>query len=71
MATLTITRIAHSSVLIDFDGHRVLTDPWFSEKFGMAIFRLRNGQIVEEWLVTDQLSAMQRIGGIEGWRQTP
>jgi L-ascorbate metabolism protein UlaG (beta-lactamase superfamily) len=34
MTTLTITRIAHSSVLIDFDGHRVLTDPWFSEKFG-------------------------------------
>ena len=34
MATLTITRIAHSSVLIDFDGHRVLTDPWFSEKPG-------------------------------------
>ncbi len=27
------TRIAHSSVLIDFAGHRVLTDPWFSEKF--------------------------------------
>lgn len=34
MTTLTITRIAHSSVLIDFDGHRVLTDPWFSEKVG-------------------------------------
>jgi L-ascorbate metabolism protein UlaG (beta-lactamase superfamily) len=34
MTTLTITRIAHSSVLIDFDGYRVLTDPWFSEKFG-------------------------------------
>lgn len=34
MTQLTITRIAHSSVLIDFDGHRVLTDPWFSEKFG-------------------------------------
>src|SRR2546421_1998289 len=34
MTTLTITRIAHSSVLIDFDGHRVLTDPWFSEKYG-------------------------------------
>ena len=34
MTTLTITRIAHSSVLIDFDGHRVLTDPWFSEKLG-------------------------------------
>ena len=34
MSTLTITRIAHSSVLIDFDGYRVLTDPWFSERFG-------------------------------------
>jgi L-ascorbate metabolism protein UlaG (beta-lactamase superfamily) len=34
MKTLTITRIAHSSVLIDFDGHNVLTDPWFSEKEG-------------------------------------
>src|SRR5262249_30252560 len=34
MATLTITRITHSCVLIDFDGQRVLTDPWFSEKFG-------------------------------------
>ncbi|HET8851942.1 MAG TPA: MBL fold metallo-hydrolase [Ktedonobacteraceae bacterium] len=34
MTTLTITRIAHSSVLIDFAGHRILTDPWFSEKFG-------------------------------------
>ena len=34
MSTLTITRIAHSSVLIDFDDHRVLTDPWFSERDG-------------------------------------
>ena len=34
MTTLSITRIAHSSVLIEFDGYRVLTDPWFSEKFG-------------------------------------
>jgi L-ascorbate metabolism protein UlaG (beta-lactamase superfamily) len=34
MATVTLTRIAHSSVLIDFDGHMVLTDPWFSERFG-------------------------------------
>ncbi|QBD78677.1 MBL fold metallo-hydrolase [Ktedonosporobacter rubrisoli] len=34
MATITITRVAHSSVLIDFDGHQVLTDPWFSERFG-------------------------------------
>jgi L-ascorbate metabolism protein UlaG (beta-lactamase superfamily) len=31
---LTVTRVAHATVLIDFDGHRVLTDPWFSEKFG-------------------------------------
>lgn len=34
MTRLTITRIAHASVLIDFDGQCVLTDPWFSEKFG-------------------------------------
>src|SRR5947208_12526063 len=34
MTALTINRIRHSSVLIDFDGYRVLTDPWFSEKFG-------------------------------------
>ncbi len=38
---------------------------------GIAIFRLRNGQIVEEWLITDQLSAIQHIGGREGGRQTP
>jgi L-ascorbate metabolism protein UlaG (beta-lactamase superfamily) len=31
---VTVTRIAHSTVLIDFDGHRILTDPWFSERFG-------------------------------------
>jgi steroid delta-isomerase-like uncharacterized protein len=29
---------------------------------GIAIFRLRNGQIVEEWLITDQLNAIQHIG---------
>jgi L-ascorbate metabolism protein UlaG (beta-lactamase superfamily) len=34
MATVTITRVAHSTVLIDFDGTKVLTDPWFSERFG-------------------------------------
>ena len=34
MATMTLTRVAHASVLLDFDGHRVLTDPWFSEKPG-------------------------------------
>lgn len=33
MAT-TLTRVAHASVLLDFDGLRVLTDPWFSEKPG-------------------------------------
>lgn len=34
MATVTLTRIAHSSVLLDFDGAVILTDPWFSEKPG-------------------------------------
>ncbi|MQY07120.1 MBL fold metallo-hydrolase [Actinomadura macrotermitis] len=33
MAT-TITRVAHACALLDFDGRRVLTDPWFSEKRG-------------------------------------
>ena len=33
METVTLTRIAHSSVLIDFEGCTVLTDPWFSERF--------------------------------------
>ena len=32
MPELTVTRICHSCVLIDIDGTRVLTDPWFSEK---------------------------------------
>jgi L-ascorbate metabolism protein UlaG (beta-lactamase superfamily) len=30
--TTTLTRVTHSCVLLDFDGQRVLTDPWFSEK---------------------------------------
>lgn len=30
----TATRVTHSCVLLDFAGHRVLTDPWFSEKPG-------------------------------------
>ena len=34
MATVTIVRIAHSCVLIDLDGSKILTDPWFSERFG-------------------------------------
>jgi len=29
---LAITRVAHASVLLDFDGAQVLTDPWFTEK---------------------------------------
>src|SRR5262249_45904694 len=33
-ATLKLTRVAHSSVLLDFGGPVVLTDPWFSEKAG-------------------------------------
>jgi L-ascorbate metabolism protein UlaG (beta-lactamase superfamily) len=33
MAT-TLTRVTHSCVLLDFDGERVLTDPWFTEKRG-------------------------------------
>ncbi len=33
MSTFTITRIAHATTLIDFDGYSILTDPWFSQKF--------------------------------------
>jgi L-ascorbate metabolism protein UlaG (beta-lactamase superfamily) len=32
--TTTMTRVAHASVLLDFDGTRILTDPWLSEKPG-------------------------------------
>jgi len=32
--TLTLTRVAHSTTLLDFDGHAILTDPWYSEKPG-------------------------------------
>ena len=31
---LTITRVTHSCVLLDFAGQRLLTDPWFSERRG-------------------------------------
>jgi L-ascorbate metabolism protein UlaG (beta-lactamase superfamily) len=34
MPRLTATRVAHSTVLLDFDGQCVLTDPWYSEKPG-------------------------------------
>jgi L-ascorbate metabolism protein UlaG (beta-lactamase superfamily) len=30
----TVTRVAHACVLLDFDGVRVLTDPWLSERPG-------------------------------------
>jgi L-ascorbate metabolism protein UlaG (beta-lactamase superfamily) len=33
-ATLTVRRVVHASVLIDFDGETILTDPWFSELSG-------------------------------------
>jgi L-ascorbate metabolism protein UlaG (beta-lactamase superfamily) len=33
MATLTVTRVAHATVLIDLDGQAILTDPWFSQRF--------------------------------------
>jgi L-ascorbate metabolism protein UlaG (beta-lactamase superfamily) len=32
--TTTMTRVAHACVLLDFDGVRVLTDPWLSDKPG-------------------------------------
>src|SRR5689334_8628905 len=34
MNALTITRVVHASVLLDFGGNPILTDPWFSEKAG-------------------------------------
>jgi L-ascorbate metabolism protein UlaG (beta-lactamase superfamily) len=30
----TLTRVVHASVLLDFDGHSILTDPWLSERPG-------------------------------------
>lgn len=31
---LTVTRVTHACVLLDFGGQRLLTDPWFSERRG-------------------------------------
>lgn len=31
---ITVTRVAQSTVLLDMGGKAVLTDPWYSEKFG-------------------------------------
>ncbi|MGL5808671.1 MAG: MBL fold metallo-hydrolase [Nocardioides sp.] len=38
---VSITRVAHASVLLDFDGTRILTDPWLSEKRGYYQGELR------------------------------
>ena len=32
--TTTVQRVVHASVLLDFDGTRILTDPWLSERPG-------------------------------------
>ena len=32
--TTSATRVTHSCALLDFNGHRILTDPWFSEERG-------------------------------------
>ena len=32
--TLTVTRVTHACVLLDFGGQVLLTDPWFSERRG-------------------------------------
>ena len=32
--SLTVTRVTHACVLLDFAGQRLLTDPWFSERRG-------------------------------------
>jgi L-ascorbate metabolism protein UlaG (beta-lactamase superfamily) len=32
--TVTVVRLTHSCVLLDFGGQQILTDPWFSEKPG-------------------------------------
>ena len=32
--SLKITRIGHACVLIEMNGKKILTDPWFSEKNG-------------------------------------
>ena len=37
-ATLTVWRVVHASVLLDFGGEKVLTDPWFSQKRGFPAY---------------------------------
>jgi glyoxylase-like metal-dependent hydrolase (beta-lactamase superfamily II) len=36
MSELTITRVTHAAVLLGFNGHSILTDPWFSQKPGYS-----------------------------------
>ena len=38
MATLTVRRVVHASVLLDFGGATILTDPWFSQKGGFPAY---------------------------------
>jgi len=37
-AVLTVRRVVHASVLLDFGGAKILTDPWFSEKGGFPAY---------------------------------
>lgn len=32
--TTTLHRVVHASVVLDFGGARILTDPWFAERPG-------------------------------------
>jgi L-ascorbate metabolism protein UlaG (beta-lactamase superfamily) len=34
MTRLRLRRVVHSSILIEFDNHTILTDPWFSQLYG-------------------------------------
>lgn len=34
MTRLRVVRVVHSSVLLSFDDHAILTDPWFSQLYG-------------------------------------
>ncbi len=38
MATLTVRRVVHASVLLDLGGAKILTDPWFSQKGGFPSY---------------------------------
>ena len=37
-ATLTVLRVVHASVLLDFGVAKILTDPWFSQKGGFPAY---------------------------------